>query len=261
MTRGRKSDIVCGDRVLISSAAADQGMIEDVVARSTLLYRSDAYRRKLIAANVTRMLVVVAAAPNCHLDLLDRCLAAAEHAGIAAAIVVNKTDLPGTAGLRETLALYSTLGYSVTALCARQDVAPLRAMLTGHTSVLAGQSGMGKSTIINSLLPGAGARTAELSTALASGRHTTTHARLYHLDAHTHVIDTPGVQEFGLHHITPEAAAHAFVEFRPWLGTCRFRNCLHRGEPGCAITRRCDEGLIARQRLESYRRLLGPSRT
>jgi len=121
--------------------------------------------------------------------------------------------------------------------------------------VLVGQSGMGKSTIINGLLPAAAVRVAEISAALDSGRHTTTHTRLYHLDETSHVIDSPGMQLFGLHHLEEPELADAFVEFRPWLGQCRFRDCRHVTEPGCAIAAARDKGKISARRLASYRGL------
>jgi ribosome biogenesis GTPase len=121
-------------------------------------------------------------------------------------------------------------------------------------SVLVGQSGMGKSTIVNGLVPGATARVSDISSALGTGRHTTTHAELYHL-AGGDIIDSPGLQEFALHHLTLDEAAHAFVEFRPWLGQCRFRDCRHTGEPACAIADAASRGEIAERRLASYRRL------
>jgi ribosome biogenesis GTPase len=116
---------------------------------------------------------------------------------------------------------------------------------------------MGKSTIINRLVPEARARTAEISVALGAGRHTTTHAELYHLDAQSHIIDSPGMQAFGLHHLDQQAAAEAFREFRQLIGTCRFRDCRHLTEPGCAIANACEAGQIAQSRLASYRTLAG----
>ena len=255
MTRGRKSDIACGDRVQFAPSG-DGGVVEKIEPRRTLFYRSDARRQKLIAANVTQIVVVIAAEPAYSEDLVNRCLAGAEHAGIVAAIVFNKVDLPAaTEGMR-ALHLYRQLGYAVVPLSAKRDLMPLQAQLARQTSVLVGQSGMGKSTIINGLLPEAAARVAEISTALKSGRHTTTHAELYHLGEDSHIIDSPGLQEFGLHHLSSQDAAHAFVEFRPWLGQCRFRDCVHDAEPGCAILAAAKRSEISPVRLSSYPRLI-----
>ncbi|HYC45687.1 MAG TPA: ribosome small subunit-dependent GTPase A [Burkholderiales bacterium] len=257
VTRSKKTDVACGDAVGAARTGDGVGVIEAVEPRRTLFYRSDARRQKLIAANVTQVIIVVAAEPPYSEELVDRCLVAAEHAGIGGLIAFNKIDLPRAGGTAAALELYRRLGYRVAELCAKRDLAPLRVHLGGHTSVLVGQSGMGKSTIINGLLPQAAARVAEISAALGTGRHTTTHAELYHLDAHSHIIDSPGLQEFGLHHLTQADAAQAFLEFRPWLGQCRFRDCTHTVEPDCAITAAAVKGEIAARRLASYRRLVG----
>ena len=256
MTRGRRGELACGDRVSVARTAPGQGVIESVEPRSTLLYRSDRARQKLIAANVTQIVVVVAPVPPFHADLVNRCLAAAEHGGMGALIALNKSDLPQAPEALAALELYRPLGYRVVALSAKHDLAPLVQHLKGNTSVLVGQSGMGKSTIINALLPEAAVRVAEISAALDSGRHTTTHARLYHLDSASHIIDSPGLQEFGLHHVDAPDLAQAFIEFRPFLEQCRFRNCRHLTEPGCAVATACTGGIISNQRLESYRGLV-----
>ena len=256
VTRGKRTDIACGDRVAIAMTAPDQGVIESTAPRASLFYRSDIQREKLIAANVTQIVIVLAAAPPYHAELLDRCLAAAEEAGIPALLALNKMDLPAAPAALRSLERYRALGYDVLPLAAKIDIAPLRARLAGHVSVLVGQSGMGKSTIINRLLPDAAARVGELSAALGGGRHTTTHARLYHLDATSHIIDSPGLQEFGLVHVEPEDLAHCFREFRSHLGQCKFNDCKHLTEPGCAITAAAARGEIAAQRVESYRKLV-----
>jgi ribosome biogenesis GTPase len=255
--RGKRSTLACGDRVEIARTAPGQGVVEAVDPRSALLYRSDQFRQKLIASNVTQVVIVLAVVPNFYEDLLNRCIAAAETQGISLVIVLNKFDLVGeSAAAMDRLALYSRLGYRVMPLAAKRDISPLRPALQGHASVLVGQSGMGKSTIINALLPGAGAATADISQALDSGRHTTTHARLYHLDGSADLIDSPGMQEFGLHHVTQQQLAQAFIEFRPLLGQCRFHNCRHLVEPGCAIAGAKEEGGIDVRRLEAYRKLV-----
>ncbi|HEU5282471.1 MAG TPA: ribosome small subunit-dependent GTPase A [Burkholderiales bacterium] len=255
--RGKKSLIACGDRVAVLSTAKGQGVIEAVDPRRSLLYRSDQHREKLIAANVTQMIAVLAAVPSFYEELLIRCLAAAEHQGIRALIVLNKFDLvEESARARAALEPYRALGYEVLPLIAKREVAPLRAHLQGHTSVLVGQSGMGKSTIVNALVPGAAAAVSDISAALDSGRHTTTHARLYRLDAHSALIDSPGLQEFGLGHVPLRELDRTFVEFRPLLGSCRFNDCLHRGEPDCAVAAAAERGEIRSQRLTVYRRLV-----
>lgn len=255
VTRGKRTDIACGDRVAIAMTAPDQGVIESTETRVSLFYRSDIQREKLIAANVTQIVIVVAA-PAFHQELLDRCLAAAENEKIRALIALNKMDLASGVAALESLAPYRALGYDVLPLAAKIDIAPLRAQLAGHVSVLVGQSGMGKSTIINRLLPDAAARVGELSAAHGGGRHTTTHARLYHLDAASHIIDSPGLQEFGLHHLTPQDLEHAFIEFRPHIGHCKFNDCKHLSEPGCAIAAAVARAEINPQRVESYRKLI-----
>jgi ribosome biogenesis GTPase / thiamine phosphate phosphatase len=255
--RGKRSTLACGDRVEIARTAPGQGVVEAIDPRSALLYRSDQFRQKLIAANVTQIVIVLAVVPSFYEELLNRCISAAENQRPSLVIVLNKFDLAGeSAAAMERLALYTGLGYRVIPLSAKQDIAPLRPALSGQVSVLIGQSGMGKSTIINALIPGANATTAEISAALDSGRHTTTHARLYHLDASSDLIDSPGMQEFGLHHLTQQDIAETFIEFRPLLGGCRFHNCRHLVEPGCAMSQAESEGKIDARRLEAYRKLV-----
>jgi ribosome biogenesis GTPase len=255
--RGKRSLVACGDSVAVMRSAAGQGVIEAVDPRRALLYRSDQYRQKLIAANVTQMVIVLAVVPSFYEELLNRCLAAAEHQGIRALIVLNKFDLAEqSARALKSLELYEQLGYAVLPLVAKRDVDPLRTHLEGELSVLVGQSGMGKSTIINALVPGAGAAIGDVSVALDSGRHTTTHASLYRLNGTSGLIDSPGMQEFGLQHLSQRDLAAAFVEFRPCLGGCRFNDCRHTAEPGCAVTAAVSEGRISSRRLEGYRRIL-----
>jgi len=264
LTRGKKSEVACGDLVEIrrtaDATAGDgaQGVIERVAPRRSLLHRSDAYREKLIAANVTQIIVVVAAEPSFSDELLARCLVAAYDQKLEVLIVLNKCDLSAAAAAaRKRLAPYSAIGYRVLEISAKQDVSALRPFLQGNTSVLVGQSGMGKSTLINSLLPGAQAATREISAVLDSGKHTTTHARLYRIDANSSLIDCPGVQAFGLHHLSFGGIEQGFVEFSDYLGQCRFHDCHHLHEPGCALRKAAEEGKIDARRLELFQQIAG----
>jgi ribosome biogenesis GTPase len=253
--RGKKSDVACGDTVEIARTSADQAVIDNIATRATLLYRSDAYKQKIIAANVTQIIVVVATEPSFNDELLARCLIAAHDQGLDTLIVLNKCDLPQIEAARAQLAPYGKIGYRVLELSAKQDVAPLLPFLQGHTSVLVGQSGMGKSTLINALIPDALAATREISTVLDSGKHTTTHARLYHLNAGSNLIDCPGVQLFGLHHLDFAAIERSFPEFLPHLGHCRFANCSHSHEPDCAIRKATEAGQIDGRRLKLFQQI------
>lgn len=253
VTRGKKTDIASGDLVEIALTDHHEGVIERTLPRKTLLYRSNAYKSKLLAANVTQIIIVLATQPSFYEALLNRCLVAAEDAGIKVLIVLNKCDLKNDDALQK-LAQYAALGYATLPLSATKDIAPLMPFLAGEQSVLVGQSGMGKSTIINALLPHEATRTQEVSVALDSGKHTTTATRLYHLDSDSSLIDSPGLQEFGLHHISQQALEHAFVEFRPYLGHCRFNNCRHLHEPDCAILNQVNT-TIGASRLAQYQLL------
>jgi ribosome biogenesis GTPase len=254
--RGKKSDLACGDRVSVLRSGDAVGVIDAVAPRDTLLYRSNEFKQKLIAANVTQIVIVVATEPSFSDELITRCIVAAECQDMKALIVLNKCDLTERmAHATAALAPYEALGYTVLRLCAHNDADALRPYLAGHTSVLVGQSGMGKSTLTNALIPGANAPTREISEALDSGKHTTTHATLYRLDADSALIDSPGLQEFGLRHLTPEAIEHAFPELRVLRGQCRFRNCRHDREPDCAVHAALKSGAIAKRRYAAFRSL------
>lgn len=256
ITRGRKQDVVCGDRVELAPTAQGQGVIEKVLPRSSLFRRADAFRSKAIAANVSQVAIMVAPRPSWSEDLLQRCLLAAENQHLPVLILANKADLPEHQAMLDTLALYASLGYPVISLNATRDVGAVRERLAGHLTLLAGQSGMGKSTLINALFPKAEARVAAFSEALDSGRHTTTHSRLYRLDGNSAVIDSPGFQEFALAHLSRQDIEAAMPDFRPYLGQCRFRDCRHLGEPGCAVRQAVEEGRIARKRLDFFRAIM-----
>ena len=264
VTRGKKTDLACGDKVTIKLTDKAQGVIETCLPRASILYRSSTIKSKTIATNVTQIIIVLATQPSFYEALLNRCLVAAEAANIKPLIVLNKCDLvdkPGdTTDAKTKLALYQSLGYQVLHLSAKQDISALRPYLTNHQSVLVGQSGMGKSTIINALLPGQNVRTQVMSEALDSGKHTTTAAHLYHLGApdfndNSSLIDSPGLQEFGLNHLTQTDLELAFIEFKPYLGKCRFNNCKHTHEPDCAVAQAVNAGEISPSRLKFYQEL------
>lgn len=253
--RGKKSEAACGDQVTVQRSG-DQGVIDTIEPRRSLLYRSNAFKEKLIAANVTQIIIVVATEPSFSDELITRCISAAESQEMEAVIVLNKIDLADRVpAARETLAPFAKLGYRVLELSARTSGEALRSVLSHHTSVLVGQSGMGKSTLTNALIPEAKAPTREISESLDSGKHTTTHATLYHLDADSALIDSPGLQEFGLGHLSAGEIEHTFLELRPLLGQCRFRNCRHDREPDCAVREAVRTGQMDPRRFAVFRTL------
>jgi ribosome biogenesis GTPase / thiamine phosphate phosphatase len=249
-TRRKRIDFACGDQVYIGHINQQQAVIEDYLPRCSLLYRQDATRSKLIAANVTLMLIVLAAVPTPSELLLQRALLAAEAANIPPLIVLNKADLPQNAQWLEKLEFYQSLGYKVINISALRDVIVLRKYLQGECAILLGQSGMGKSTLTNALLGNDQARVGTISVALDSGRHTTTHAQLYDLDADSQLIDSPGLQAFGLHHLQVSALVHYFPDMRQYIGQCRFHNCTHRQEPDCALKQAVADGKLKPERLQ-----------
>ncbi|MGH8781550.1 ribosome small subunit-dependent GTPase A [Paraburkholderia sp.] len=259
--RGKRSEVAVGDRVVYEPTSADQGVIVEIAERRNLLYRSDQYKSKLFAANLDQLLIVLATEPHFSQDLLGRALVAAEANELKPLIVLNKIDVEAElAGARMRLERYRALGYPVleVSIKAQPDAALeiLAEHLHDHATLLLGQSGMGKSTLVNLLIPDAEVATREISTALNSGRHTTTFTRLYPLQDGGALIDSPGFQEFGLHHLTEGTLERAFPEFRPLLPHCRFYNCHHLQEPGCAILEAVADGRIARERHTLYAQLV-----
>ncbi|PUA16754.1 ribosome small subunit-dependent GTPase A [Glaciimonas sp. PCH181] len=268
VTRGKKSDVAVGDKVNLNMTSQNQAVIESIGERRSLLYRSDQYKSKLLAANVSQLFIVVATEPGFSDDLISRALVAAEAAGVHAHIILNKTDivasLPRT---RERLLPYASLGYPVHEVSAiglpEQTVATLMPLLEGQSTILIGQSGMGKSSLINLIVPDADIATREISAALDTGKHTTTFTRLYEVnpntDDETYIIDSPGFQEFGLYQLSEGMLERAFREFEPFLGKCKFYNCHHLIEPSCAVLEAVQEGKIAPMRHQLYKQLLHES--
>jgi ribosome biogenesis GTPase / thiamine phosphate phosphatase len=257
--RGRTLAIACGDRVRWFSSGPREGVIEAVLPRTTLFYRSDGRREKLIAANVTQVLGMVAPDPPFDDELVHRWIVAAESSGCRFVLIANKRDLPAFAAIRPRLAQFAALGYPFVEISASEGAGALAPLLAGQHSVLIGQSGMGKSTLINRMLPGAAARVGDVSAALHTGRHTTTETTLYPIDASSWIVDSPGMKEFGLGHLAADAIERGFVELRPLLGTCRFRNCRHDSEPGCAVVEAIACGKVKPWRLALLQQLLADS--
>lgn len=265
--RGKKSNVACGDFVQIMEIGNYQGVIENIQPRHSLFYRASEARQKLIAANVDLVIVVAAVEPDFSDDLIACALLAAESEEIDTLILLNKCDIAipeeKLNNIHERLRIFTDIGYDVLEISAKtsQGLDELIPLLKGRTSVLVGQSGMGKSSLINRLIPGAQATTGEISRALNSGRHTTTNATLYRLNAEdkhnkSAIIDSPGLQEFGLGHLDREEVEFAFREFRPYLRQCRFRDCRHWQEPDCALLEAFENGEIHPKRFDLFRRLI-----
>lgn len=267
VTRGKKTNVAVGDVVNITMTSPDQGVIDKIEERKTLLYRSDQYKSKLLAANLTQLFIVVATEPGFTDDLVSRSLVAAEAAGIKAHLILNKTDVvESLERTRERVRAYSSLGYPVHEVSAKANpehtLSVLKPLLAGQSSILIGQSGMGKSSLINLLIPEADIAVREISAALDTGKHTTTFTRLYtlpELGPDSAIIDSPGFQEFGLYHLSEGMLERAFVEFEPYLGHCKFYNCRHLIEPQCAVLAAVQEGKIAKMRHTLYGQLLHES--
>lgn len=262
--------LVTGDRVLwrpgLQDGATVKGIVEAVHARTSVLTRPDFYDGvKPIAANINQIVIVSAILPELSLNMIDRYLIACETLDIEPLLVLNKTDLLDAEGRRfvdQQMAIYHHIGYRVLMVSSQQKkgLAELETALTGRISIFAGQSGVGKSSLLNALL-GLELGTNEILTNDVSdvsglGQHTTTASRLYHFPHGGDVIDSPGVREFGLWHLEPEQITRGFVEFREFLGHCKFRDCKHNNDPGCAIREAVARGDIDESRFANYHRIL-----
>jgi ribosome biogenesis GTPase len=258
--RGKKVDCVVGDRVQWC-VTGDGGVIEAVSPRRSLLWRQDRWRSKSFAANIDRLLVIVAASPPMAESLLARALIAAAHAGIDARVLLNKADLPEADAARERLQPYRRMGVPVLEASFKHDAAAARELLAplldGQVTLLLGASGVGKSTLINLIVPDAAAQVGDISRALNAGRHTTTTTSWYWVgDGHdTAVLDSPGFQEFGLQQIEAADLARWLPDVAAFAALCRFANCTHRSEPDCAVRAAAERGEVAASRLRLYEQL------
>ncbi|WP_075182761.1 small ribosomal subunit biogenesis GTPase RsgA [Pantoea sp. 1.19] len=261
------SSLVTGDRVVwrpgAEGTATVKGIVEAVHERQSVLTRPDYYDGvKPIAANIDQIVIVSAILPELSLNIIDRYLVAAETLDVEPLLVLNKVDLldeEGLAFVDEQMAIYRDIGYRVLMVSshAHAGLQPLEAALTGRTSIFAGQSGVGKSSLLNTLLGLEQAiLTNDVSDVSGLGQHTTTAARLYHFPHGGSVIDSPGVREFGLWHLEPEQITRGFVEFRDYLGHCKFRDCKHEDDPGCALREAVENGKIDESRFDNYHRIL-----
>jgi ribosome biogenesis GTPase len=255
--KGKKQDATCGDFVEVRLTGSAQGSIERLGTRRNLLYRSDQWREKTLAANVDQVVILLAPKPPFSEAFLNLSLVACEAARIPVVIALNKSDLPEHAEALKSLAPYEKVGYTIISMSAKFDTTqPLLPHLEHKLTLLVGQSGMGKSRTVNALVLSDVARVGELTASLDSGTHTTTFSRFYRLDKDTAIIDTPGFQSFGLFHLTEDQIGEAMREFRPFLGHCKFNDCAHLGEPGCEVIAAAGRGEITPARLSFYQVLI-----
>ncbi|TVR70329.1 MAG: ribosome small subunit-dependent GTPase A [Sphaerobacteraceae bacterium] len=262
----RKTDpVAVGDRVEITELGNGEGVIESVAPRRRALSREARGRtdvEHVILANPDQLIAVFAVTePEPHPRMLDRFLLIAERAGIGSVVCVNKIDLDISGEGRKLFDRYHEAGYPVIYCSADsgQGIDELREHLRGKISVLAGPSGVGKSSLLNQIDPTQNIRVGEVSDATGKGRHTTTATTIFRLAGETYIADTPGIRQLGLYGVVPEDLDQYFPEFRPWLNACYYRDCTHIDEPDCAIIEALDAGKINRERYESYRSLRQPA--
>ena len=255
--RANLPTIVTGDRVTWQNGEHQGVVIAQHPRKSELCRPNNRGKLRPVAANIDRIIVVIAPYPEPHRNLINRYLVAAENQSIKPVVILNKADLIDDSNcndLTDILDNYLNLGYECFLVSAQtgEGVDRLEDYLEGFTSVFVGQSGVGKSSLLNTLSPGINAAVGALSTAKAKGTHTTTNSQLFHLPNGGDVIDSPGIREFGLWHLDTASIANGFIEFRPFLGKCKFRDCQHKQEPGCALCQAVEDGAIEQERFDSY---------
>lgn len=263
VSRTNLGSIVAGDKVVWRAGADQTGVIESRLERDSILERPDNFGKlKPVAANINQVLIVIAPEPQPQPNLIDRYLVAAELMNIRPILVLNKADLinPANEYKIETLfQRYESLRYTTVKIISSRHQTPqlanLPSLINQHTSIVVGQSGVGKSSLINTLLPEAKLEIGGLSELTREGTHTTTQAKLFHLPKGGMLIDSPGIRDFSLWHIDNTQLQHGFIEIAERLGQCRFRDCKHEEEPGCAILEAVDSGEIGEARFASYERI------
>lgn len=255
LTTEERNIVTTGDRVWFLPAPNDEGVIERVEPRHGLLTRASRGREHVLVANVDQLVIVMALVePDLKPHLIDRYLASAEQGGIAPVLCLNKADLVDAASIQPLIGLYSQLGIPtlLTSVVTRQGIGRLREMLTGRQTVFSGQSGVGKSSLLNALQPGLGLQVREVSETTQKGRHTTSTSQLLKLDFGGWVVDTPGIRQFELWDIIAEEVEGFFPEFRPLVPLCAFPDCSHTHEERCAIKRAVARRQISASRYISY---------
>lgn len=258
--------VVVGDHVVWRKGHEQlqgiSGVVEAVQPRKNELSRPDYYDGlKVMASNIDRIIIVSAVLPALSLNIIDRYLVICENANIPAVIVLNKADLLSDEErewAKTQLQIYETLGYQTLMISAQtgENMDKLTALLAEGTSIFVGQSGVGKSSLVNHILPEVQAQTGEVSSTSGLGQHTTTASRLYHLPQGGNLIDSPGIREFGLWHLEPDQITKGYREFQYFLGTCKFRDCKHLNDPGCALREALEQEKIHPVRFENYHRLI-----
>lgn len=259
--RTNLGQLVTGDRV-IWRMGKESGVVVAKQERTTELLRPNPYgEMKPVAANIDFIVITIAVEPTPFANLIDRYLVASELSGIEPVILLNKTDLlteKNRKAVDEILQRYRDLDYQVleASSSSEQGLNQLKEKLKNRISVFVGQSGVGKSSLINMLLPGVDLKVGELSAQTKKGKHTTTTARLFHFPDGGDLIDSPGIREFGLWHIEPDQVIEGFKELRSVSGMCQFRDCKHEKEPGCALKNAVEDGTISTQRWNSYKHIV-----